>query len=580
MDILKLVSQIAKLPAPPERFSVDDLPRYQAHSSLGGNPYPGYSATWGGDKWSGSFGETKIFSANYWELRARSDQLFHENLYARGIVRRLVTSEINTGLMLEAEPLYELVPSLSEDGAQEWSSETENRFEIWARTPSLCDYEGRRTYAQLQETIRREALVSGDVLVVLRHPRTPNTPPAVQIIRGSRVASPIDSEPRKGNRVVHGVELDPRGRQVAYHVSKPATSLGSALETTRIPTVGERSGKRVAWIVYGTDFRQDDVRGQPLLSIVLQSLKEIDRYRDSEQRAATVNSLLAMFITKEPGTLGTLPVTGGAVRQARATGTGLDGQERQYNLAGQFPGLVFEELNAGEVPKAFDTSRPNVNYPVFEAAVLSAVAWANEIPPEVLLLSFSSNYSASKAAINEFKAYIARVRSSFGSDVCQPIYCEWLVTEALAGRLPNSQAFLSAWRDPAKFVEFGAWVLADWGGPVKPSIEHAKDVQAYIKAIEARLISRDRATKDLYGVRFAVVARRIAGEDKIMAALGASGIDALTGAAPPPPPTIVAPPAPGAPKALTEARILELAREVYDDAQDEEPAPPVLEVAR
>lgn len=592
-DPLALASQIAKLPKPPIRLTVDELAPAQMHQSIGfgtNTPFTGFGSLYGGDKWDGSFGATRIFTANYWQLRARSDQLFHENLFARGLIRRLITAEINTGLTLEAEPNSALIPGLTEEISQTWSEDVEARFDVWAKTPRLCDYEGRRTYAQLQETVRREALVSGDVLVVLRHSRVPNTPPSVQIIRGSRVASPIAAaSPRAGNKIVHGVEVDKRGRHVAYHVSRASPFPGSitpvdpndvsSLLTRRIPTEGERSGKRMAWLVYGTDFRQDDVRGQPLLAIVLQSLKEIDRYRDSEQRAATVNSLLAMFIEKDPGVLGTRPVTGGAIRQDRLTGTGLDGQAREYNLSRQYPGLVFEELAPGEKPHSFNTQRPNTNFGQFQEAVLSAIAWANEVPPEVLTLAFNSNFSASKAAINEFKAYISKIRSNFGSDFCQPVYCEWLITEAMAGRVPQSQGLLSAFRDPMRFTEFGAWVLADWGGPVKPSIELSKDVKAYVEAIKARLISRDRATKDLFGVRFSVVARRIKQEAALLLEIGGEGADPVTG--------IVAPePAPLSPSpvvaALAEERVIELAREVAEELYEEragEPVPAVREVA-
>jgi capsid protein len=325
----------------------------------------------------------------------------------------------------------------------------------------------------------------------------------------------------------------------------------------------------MAWIVYGTDYRQDEVRGQPLLSLVLTSIKELDRYRDSEQRAATINSLLAMFIERQRPNVPTLPVSGGALRNDRINGTGLDGQPRQYNLANNYPGMVFEELAPGEIPHSFDTRRPNVNYQAFEEAVVAAIAWASEVPPEVLRLSFSSNYSASKAAINEFKSYITRVRGLFGANVCQPIYCEWLITEALANRVTNSQGLLASWRDASRFAEFGAWTRAEWGGPVKPSIELSKDVKAYGEAIELRLISRDRACKDLFGVRFSTVVRRVKKELELLEDIGGEGAaDAQPDAQGGTPGGI--PAAPSTPQTLTEARVLEL---IAEEIEENQPTP-------
>src|SRR5262245_39395481 len=43
-----------------------------------------------GEKFPGGFGFTDLLIPDYWTLRARSTQLFKKNLYARGLVRRLV----------------------------------------------------------------------------------------------------------------------------------------------------------------------------------------------------------------------------------------------------------------------------------------------------------------------------------------------------------------------------------------------------------------------------------------------------------------------------------------------------------
>ena len=52
---------------------------------------------------------TQIQNIDYWTLRARSSQLFNENLYARGLLRRLITNEINTGLTPECCPDEEII---------------------------------------------------------------------------------------------------------------------------------------------------------------------------------------------------------------------------------------------------------------------------------------------------------------------------------------------------------------------------------------------------------------------------------------------------------------------------------------
>src|SRR6202012_36186 len=156
----------------------------------------------------------------------------------------------------------------------------------------LCDQNELKSFGALQQQIRLESLVAGDVLVLLRQDARTKLP-RIQMINGAKVQTPMGGgTPAKGNKIKNGVEIDPSGRHVAFWVTQED---GSA---QRLPAFGEKSGRRLAWLVYGTEKRVDDVRGKPLLSLVLQSLREIDRYRDSVQLKATINSLVATYITK------------------------------------------------------------------------------------------------------------------------------------------------------------------------------------------------------------------------------------------------------------------------------------------
>ena len=552
MDPFAVAQQLGNAPDPFALASV--LAEWKPEASCRHTRGAGVSANlWDGEKFPGGFGVTQIRIPDYWTLRERSSQLFNDNLYARGLIRRLITNEINTGLKLQAEPNDELISSLSETNAEDWAENVENRFEIWAATPALCDYEGKRIFPKLQAGARREALIEGDTLVVLRHNRRTGLP-KVQLIRGGRVTTPLRRPINDARKIINGVELDDRGREIAFHVR--GNTFG---ESMRIPAFGPKSGKRFAWLEFGSDKRMDSVRGMPLLGIILQSLKELDRYRDSEQRAATINALLAMFIRKEQDKPGTNPFSAGAVRRTIVQGDADNaGAAREFNIAESIPGVVFEELQTGEVPESFNTSRPNVNYGKFETAVVQAIAWANEVPPEILTLAFSNNYSASKAAVNEFKAYITRVRSEFGSSFCQPIYIEWLTAEILGERITAS-GLLESKRDPLAYAEFGAWVRAVWAGPVKPSIDLGKDVRAYVEAIESGspLISATRASEDLFGVRFKTVLKRRARELRAVRGMN----DDLGISNDPPAPQ---PMAPGTSAANTQALVERVIEELED----------------
>lgn len=160
-----------------------------------------------GSKFRGGYGSTNLLTTDYWTLRARSSELFDTNLFARGIIRRLVTNEIVTGLNLECTPEEKLL-GREEDSLSDWTEMVENRFTLWTADPVLCDQHEMDTFGTLQANARAEALIAGDVLVTLRQSQVTGLP-RVQLTMGKLVQTPWPyPQLRKGSRIVHGVELD------------------------------------------------------------------------------------------------------------------------------------------------------------------------------------------------------------------------------------------------------------------------------------------------------------------------------------------------------------------------------------
>ena len=470
---------------------------------------PNYRYVWdSGEKFAGGLGPVDVIFKDYYALRARSAELYERNLYARGLVRRLVTNTINTGLQLEATP-EEKILGFAEDELGEWSEDVENRFKLWEKNSYQCDFNERLTFGALQAEVYREALITGDVLVMLvQDPRT--RAPRIRIISGERIHTPLGIKFAPGSTVTHGVEQDKRGRQVAYWVIQDDGQF------KRIPAIGEKSGRRIAWLVYGTDKRSEDVRGTPLLGLVIQCLKEIDRYRDATLRKAVINSMIAMWIEKSEDTLGTRPLTGGATKRGVETTIANDGTPRQFKTAEMIPGAVFDELAHGEKVHAHQTNDTVESFGDFEEAMVATIAWCFEIPPEILTLSFSSNYSASQAAISEFKLYLNPTRERFGDEFCGPIYEDWLIAEVIKTRI-TADGLVDAFQSPVKDDIYGAWISNEWQGQIKPSLDPVKTTNAYILQTENGLVTHSQASREINGTKFSKNIQKLKRENEQLA---------------------------------------------------------------
>ena len=182
-------SDSAALLYAPRRVGVEMLGAYGGGFS---------NAVFDGEKFAGGFGSAEFLWKDYWTLRQRSVKMFEQNLYARGIIRRLVTNVINTGLELEVTP-EENHLGREEGSLDDWGEDIENRWRIWSRSPGRCDVLRQRGFGRLQAAAGWKRMVSGDVLVVLAQDRATGLP-RVRLIDGQSVQTP-NEQPRKGNRI-------------------------------------------------------------------------------------------------------------------------------------------------------------------------------------------------------------------------------------------------------------------------------------------------------------------------------------------------------------------------------------------
>ncbi len=434
-------------------------------------------------------------------LRQRSRDLYcGGSTLATGAIKRLRTNAVGTGLHLKST-INEEILGISSEEARKLEETIEREFAHWANSTN-CDIERIDNFYQLQQLALLNALLSGDSFALMTTTKRTGSiyDLRIELVEADRVSTP-DNE-TINPLFCEGVEKNANGEVVAYHISKfhPLSFQDrEPREWVRVKAFGEKTGRRNVIHVMNRE-RIGQVRGVPFLSPVIETIKQLGRYTEAEVLAAVINGLFTVFIEKESAS-DDVPF-GEAVPEDMQVDSEDEGS---IELA---PGAVID-LGEGEKANMVNPGRPNPNFDPFVMAVIKQIGAALEIPYELLIMAFSNNYSASRAAILEFFKVIKMYRAWFVTDFCQPIYEEWLCEAVAKGRI-NAPGFFN---DP---IIKDAYCSAEWNGPSAGQLDPKKEVEAAELRVKGGFSTRERETTELTGTDFYKNIKQRKREEKLL----------------------------------------------------------------
>lgn len=459
------------------------------------------------------FGDTHVYTMDYYTLRERSWQLYAENELIKTIIDRLVTFTIGQGLKLQAQPESNVLKDLGvSENLEKWVKQVESYFKVYANSKKI-DYANQETLSGIEKQVFLNTLVGGDCLVIERIDKD-NKWLAYQVIDGSSIETPPEKKinmlgRETGNMIINGVEINKKGQHVAYYVKSSVLdnkgeSFTANIEYKRIMSKSSKTKRTKAFMVYAGKYRSSQTRGLPLIGVCMQKAKQIDRYSKAEIASAEMNASFVATVEHEDFSSGENPFTKSKLIARNNRSVTAPEAKTAYStdsvdkIAGKITRAIkgtVVNLGLGQKLKSYDTNRPSINYTLFVDAVSKYICSACEIPWEVALMVFGSNFSASRASTKMFEEILLNRRHTFSKQFNQRVYESFLIYYHGLGYL-KSDGFLEAYISRNIF-KLEAFFQARFFGKPIPHIDPKKEVESSILKLDNGLSTYEKETEML-----------------------------------------------------------------------------------
>lgn len=469
---------------------------------------------------------------NNYTLRQRARMLFMSSPVARSAIETNKVKVVGTGLT--PKPVLDLdLLRLTPEAAKDWQRTMEREWSLWASKKENCDAIGMNNFAGMQQLVTSNTLVNGDLIAItqLRDPTLLNPYSLrLRLVEADRISTPGNMRlvmggsrtdgrnPKNGNRIFDGVEVDSKGMVVAYWICNayPNQVLRERdkIEWKRVKAYSTRTGLPKVFHTMEAE-RPDQYRGVSYLAPVIESLLNISRYTQSELMAALIQSFFTAWIetTANPAAI---PMNEASYGDDDDPNTppdrNISDNSNDYEMG---PGTI-NVLKQGEKITFGNPNIPTPGFDTFVKVICKEIGAALNIPYDTLLKEFNASYSASRAALMEAWEGFRIRRENLVSQFCQPIYEVWLSEAVALGRIKAPGFFL----DPAIRA---AWCKAQWLGPVQGQLDPTKEVKADILAVQHGYKTHEQVTREYGGGDWNENMERLKQEQETLREAGMAG---------------------------------------------------------
>ncbi len=509
-------------PLPPSR------PRYGALQGSGRVPYDAADtfsdqmADWQPALWSPD-NEINIYRDR---MVSRIRDMVRNDGWASGTVTRILDNAVGAVFRPIFKPDYRYlrmmtgIKGFDAEWADEYARYLGAHWRTWAEDEGRwCDMERKLTVSQQLRLLMRHKLVDGDSLVLMHYDTdrlghgNASYATAVQVVDPDRLSNPQQVYDMLNIR--GGVEIDNNGAPVAYHIRE--AHMGDWWSGKKTMT-WQRIPRETSWgrpiVIHDYEHeRAGQHRGISIFAPVVQRLKMLIKYDQTELESAILNAMFGAFIQS--------PYDPAMVDDALGDNDSLGAyqderidfhNDRRISLKG---GSRMPILFPGETISTVNAARPYSNFSVFQDAFLRNITAATGLSTQQITQDWSSvNYSSARAAMLEAWKTLTRRRHEFAIGTAQPIATCFVEEIHSLGGVPlpaGAPDFLTART---------AYSHAQWIGPGRGWVDPVAEKEGAILGMDAGMSTLEMEAAENVGEDYEILLEQRALERKKFVTLG------------------------------------------------------------
>lgn len=431
-----------------------------------------------------------------------SEGLYRETTVGKLLIDAMTRYVIGKGLTPMSAPESDLL-GWDDGRLATFRKQSEAYWRLVTNDPNF-DFYGKDGFKQLQQIAFRNILISGDTLrhIGYRRIKSGRIVPYVQIISGRMLSQEWEQDTLQSTG---GVIINKStGKEVGYTIRVIADDrydTGTVKKVSRYNSLG-----RLEFDLISLGKTEPGlVRGIPLLTTLRDDILDFNKFKSNHILQSAVQSLFTAFIEKSED------AKEGAMSFRDKLTVGVDEADvvdegRKVDLGA---GYVVE-LEPGEHVNLVQRQAQGDDFDAYTKSVIGLMASSLGMSYEVAMNSFNASFSASRAGISGAEKNFAILREEFAEKFCQPVWRQVIEHGILTGDIECSE-----WESLSP-IQRKALFSCTWTGVTPPQVDPAKEVNAYVLAVQNGLCTREYAIRMLFGMDYEEVAERLAEEENIL----------------------------------------------------------------